>query len=638
MLIFIPDRDHNFFFNFSIHEEGFYMYRVIRLMAVSVLVSGLTVTHISLAQEKTHSSDLDIGHVVFFHPDGSALQQWNAARMYWYGPDDFLNWDRLPWMAVYRGHMADRLTGTSNGGATTHAFGYKVTGSNSYGTDNGRDILALSGYPGSISREASNAGHPTGLVNDGDIAGEPGTGAFFAETDTRGEPEFQSLQLLGGRPGFNGFDGDPEMDSDITDGEPDPVVILGGGERFFLPQGTPYCGDQRLTLDHPRLDCFVHFDAIGAAEAVRDGLSPANAIVESGPTREDGRNLLKEAVDDGYMVIRTRRQYNELMHKLRDDPHYAPKVLGVFAADDIFNDQPEERVRAAGLVRNDMTPIPPEVRDLPEDVSLAKIGDLVIWGTPSGPWGPDNDADAFVTSNSVNPPSVAELTRMALLILERRSQEVNKPFHVVIEVESTDNLPNNTNAIGTLRALKRADAVIQEFHRFDDGRGVYASTRSDDGFPAMILTAADSDGGALQVLSLNRIEDVDAPVGVVSANQTELPDEELLPNPLDGLGGRETYPPFVAEPDALSEARPLLDGEGDSENSISVDGLRFAVSWPSGADVAGGILSRAKGPNASLLQSLFSDRFDNTDAYRLQYATLFGKLLPRSIGELAPDR
>ncbi|MEM9056123.1 MAG: alkaline phosphatase, partial [Pseudomonadota bacterium] len=267
------------------------------------------------------------GNVVFFHPDGSALQHWNAARMYWYGADANLNWDALPWMAVYRGHMADRLTGTSNGGATTHAFGYKVIGPNSYGTDDGRDIVALSGYPGSISREAANAGHPTGLVNDGDIAGEPGTGAFFAETDTRGEPEYQSLQLLGGRPGFNGFDGNPEQDPDITDGEPDPVVILGGGERFFLPEGTPHCGTQAPTLDAPLLDCFVHFDAIGAAEDVRDGATPADAIVANGPTREDGRNLLTEAVDDGYIVIRTKAEYEALMERLLRRPFFAPKVL-----------------------------------------------------------------------------------------------------------------------------------------------------------------------------------------------------------------------------------------------------------------------------------------------------------------------
>ncbi|MEM9208764.1 MAG: alkaline phosphatase [Pseudomonadota bacterium] len=602
-----------------------------------VLIATLSLSLFHAQASVAQTEELDIGNVVFFHPDGSALQHWNAARMYWDGPDDFLQWDRLPWMAVYRGHMADRLTGTSNGGATTHAFGYKVTGPNSYGKDNGRGILALSGYAGSISREAANLGHPTGLVNDGDTAGEPGTGAFFAETDTRGEPEFQSLQLLGGRPGFNGFDGDPTLDPDITDGEPDPVVILGGGERFFLPAGTPWCESRRITLNRPRLDCFVHFDARGAAEDVRDGMTPAEAIMENGPTRTDGRNLLEEAVEDGYVVIRTRRQYNQLMRDLRSDPNYAPKVLGTFAADDIFNDDEEERVRAAGLVRDFMTPIPGDVREFSPDRALDKIGDLVLWGTPAGNWGPENNPAAFYTPNSVNPPTVAELSRMALIVLDRRSRQIGKPFHVVIEVESTDNLPNNTNAIGTLRALKRADDVIGEYRRFADGRGVYAESFS-NGYPTLMVTAADSDGGGIQLLSLNRAEDEDAPVGSSSANRTGLPGEELLPVPRDGLGGREVFPPFKAETDALFAARPLASGNGSTDGSIQVDNLRFAVTWPQSSDVAGGIISRAQGPNADLLQTVFSGRFDNTDVYRMQYATLFGRLLRRSIGDLAPTR
>lgn len=598
------------------------------------------------------AEELEIGNVVFFHPDGSALQQWNAARMYWEGPDENLQWDLMPWMAVYRGHMADRLTGTSNGGATTHAFGYKVTGRNSYGRDNGREILSLSGYPGSISREAANSGHPTGLVNDGDIAGEPGTGAFFAETDSRGQPEAHSLQLIAGRPGFNGprtcsgpqeMDGitfgqtDPNADCDVTDGDDaDPVVILGGGERFFLPVGTPHCGTKRLTLARPRLNCFVHFEAIGAGEDVLDGMTAEQAIADNGPTRTDGRNLLKEAAADGYIVIRTRRQFRQLWRELRKNPNYAPKVLGVFAADDTFNDQPEERVRAAGLVRSPETPIPDELRTFQVDLALDKIGDLVLWGTPAGPWGPAGHPMAFETPNSVAPPSPRELVRMATLILDRRSRQDGAPFHLVAEVESTDNMPNNTNAIGTLRALKRSDDVIRELRRLEQRRGPFPDTF--DAFPTMILTAADSDGGAMQVLSLNRSENEDDPVGEISANRTELPGEVRLPNPLDGLGGREVFPPFKAEPDALFQFRPLKDGNRSTDGSISVDRLRFAVSWPSGADVAGGMISRAQGANASLLQSKFSARFDNTDAYRMQYATLFGRLLRKGVGDLAPDR
>jgi alkaline phosphatase len=82
----------------------------------------------------------------------------------------------------------------------------------------------------------------------------------------------------------------------------------------------------------------------------------------------------------------------------------------------------------------------------------------------------------------------------------------------------------------------------------------------------------------------------------------------------------------------------LPDGTGSTDGAIQVEQLRFAVSWPSGADVAGGIISRAQGANASMLQSRFSRRFDNTDAYRMQYATLFGRMLRNAIGKLAPDR
>ena len=84
---------------------------------------------------------------------------------------------------------------------------------------------------------------------------------------------------------------------------------------------------------------------------------------------------------------------------------------------------------------------------------------------------------------------------MATLILDRRSQLEGKPSHLVVEVESTDNLPNNTNAIGTLRALKRSDNVIRELRQLEERRGPFPD--NGHAFPTMLLTAADSDGGAL---------------------------------------------------------------------------------------------------------------------------------------------
>jgi len=169
------------------------------------------------------------GSVIFFHPDGTGLNHWNAARLYFKGLDGSLNWDRLPCMAAYRGHMANVITGTSNGGATTHAFGYKVDGLGSFGKDGDgnlnpptdRPILSLSGYPGSLMREAAKAGIPVGVVNDGHI-GEPGTGVFLAEVGNRNNWQESTRQMIQGRPGMN----------DAT-----PWVIIGGGEADTLPAG-----------------------------------------------------------------------------------------------------------------------------------------------------------------------------------------------------------------------------------------------------------------------------------------------------------------------------------------------------------------------------------------------------------------
>ncbi len=52
----------------------------------------------------------ETGNVIFFHPDGTGVNHWLAARMHTVGPDGELNWDRLPAIGVYTGHMADRVT------------------------------------------------------------------------------------------------------------------------------------------------------------------------------------------------------------------------------------------------------------------------------------------------------------------------------------------------------------------------------------------------------------------------------------------------------------------------------------------------------------------------------------------------
>jgi alkaline phosphatase len=596
--------------------------------------------------------DVRTGNVVFLHPDGSGPNHWAAARAYWYGPDAVSPWDELPYMALYRGHMSDSLGATSNGGATAHAFGYKVQGPDSFGKDRGRPILALSGFPGSVLREAAAKGHPVGLVNDGDVAGEPGTGAFLAETDRRGQPNEQALQVLGGRPGFEG--GTPE---DVTDGEPDPRIVLGGGERFFLPGGTPQC-EVAPRLDAPRLDCFVH-------------RHPED--FGGGPARDDGRNLLQEAAADGWIVVRTRAEFDALDQRVRHarpgDRFWAPKVLGLFAADDTFNDDLEENLMhpergptEGGLVRDPGDPLPPDVAPF----GPAKAGPLVLWGAKHG-----DERSPF----SANPPTAAEMTELALRILERAADERGLPFAAVIEVESTDNLANYNNAIGTLRALKRANDAIAVASDFQRRRGRFA----EEGDAAtLVLTAADSDASGMQLLPLRRVA-AQSPYNPVACDGVSEGDRSRCADPsdparvtrtsvnpgrsvresnvpVDGIAGRRSLA-FIAERDALSAVRAAGEGafdralprpkSGSGGGIVSDARLPFAIVWSSVPDVAGGIVSRARGLNAELLtggaslhdgEPPLSARFDNTDVYRLMYLTLFGEPLRSAIGRTAPHR
>lgn len=153
-------------------------------------------------------------NVIFIHPDGAGISHWQAARFYWAGPDADLNWDRLPHIAVYRGHMADSLSATSNGGGTTHAYGVKV-GSGAFGTDGknpGRPRSA-SGKKQSLMHEAIEARIRTGLVNSGSLV-EPGTACFVASVPFRDEEAEIARQLV-----ESGVD-----------------VILGGGEEWLVPK------------------------------------------------------------------------------------------------------------------------------------------------------------------------------------------------------------------------------------------------------------------------------------------------------------------------------------------------------------------------------------------------------------------
>jgi len=184
------------------------------------------------------------GSAIFIHPDGMGANTWSAVRLLQVGPDGRLNWDKLPKVAVYVGPLSDNVTQSSNGGATAHAFGLRAQ-DKSYGTLNDLPIeKSLSGFSGSLMREAQAAGKAVGIVNSSTIA-EPGTGAFLARVKNRKD--------------------EGEIISQILAAKPD--VIMGGGEQHYLPTG---------------------------------------AKGRHGPgIRKDGRNLIKEAKAAGYTIIYT---------------------------------------------------------------------------------------------------------------------------------------------------------------------------------------------------------------------------------------------------------------------------------------------------------------------------------------------
>jgi len=407
------------------------------------------------------------GSVIFIHPDGVGAATWGAMRIFFYGPDSLSNWDRLERMGLYRSHVLDATNSSSHCGGTIHGFGVKAN-FDTFGNTPEKPVRSLSEKDYSILVEAQKAGMATVLINSGHIC-EPGSAAFVANSAKRSDTDNISAQVVN-----SGVD-----------------VILSGGEILLLPEGV------------------IGFHG-------QPGV------------RKDGRNLIDEAMANGYQVVYTRDQLAAL-------PDDVDKVFGVFASYHTFYDLPEEELAAKNL------PL-------------------------------------------FNPqaPTVAEMETAALRILNNK----HKQFIMVIEQEGTDNFANCNNAIGTLTALKQADDAI--------GIAVEYSKSHPD---LLIITASDSEAGGMQVCSVKN------------------PDKHLPPTsnngaPIDGISGTNSTP-FIAAPD---------------RNGVR---LPFGITWAGADDYAGGVIARAQGLNSNMLQN----NVDNTDIYRIMYATLFGKILPPYTGK-----
>lgn len=277
---------------------------------------------------------------------------------------------------------------------------------------------------------------------------------------------------------------------------------------------------------------------------------------ETRPERRPSINLIDLAQSLGYTVVYTEDQMNAVV----SGATLPEKLLGVFAATDTFDDRTEE---ALGL--NTANPLPLYV---------------------------------------ATAPTVAEMLEASLKILK------NDPdgFFVVLEEEGTDNFANNNNAVGTVEAMRRADAAI----------GVamnYVNTQDPN---TLVITAADSDAGGLQVFQF-------APYTRASGNFD-------ASNPI--LADSQPEVPFInVNPTTTNTVRNFLDGaEGSTASATepwlpfasmdSIDGPmgNFAIAWVGTPDFPGSIVSKTYGMNADLLPSTL----DNTAIYNLMYRTLFG--------------
>ncbi|MEM6518383.1 MAG: alkaline phosphatase [Cyanobacteria bacterium P01_C01_bin.70] len=455
-----------------------------------------------LAPRQAPEPTADTGNVIFIHPDGTSPSHYAAARFATEGTDGRLNWDQMSHAGVYLGHIDDRLVSTSNAGAVVHAYGVKPF-AGSYGFD----------APIEEGGEeiVSLSGKPITIMQEAQAAGKAIgiiNSGFIAE------------------PGTGVFLADvdnrgetEEITAEIL--ESGAEVILGAGETDYLPVGT------------------------------------VGVFGEEG-TREDGRNLIEEAAAMGYTVVFTRE---ELMAV---NPNETDKLLGIFAAEDTYNDTFEDNLRAQEWVDEN--------------------GDLILYGQP--PLNP-------------NPPTLAEMLEVALPILDADPDG----FMLTLEEEATDNFGNNNNAAGTIEAAIRADAAIGVAMDFVDNTDPNT----------LIITAADSDAGGLEVL--------DVPLGFFGEIPEEFNFDSTLRVQSDQVSFGDSADGFPVEMDDIDGSNngnyePFSTGAPDADGDV----FDFGVAWATLTDVNGGIVSKTYGLNADLLPATT----DNTDIYRVMYETLFG--------------
>ncbi|WP_147945429.1 alkaline phosphatase [Microbispora sp. CSR-4] len=213
--------------------------------------------------------------VIFINGDGMSAAHREAARLHLAGLDGQLAMDTLPVSGQLSTSPHDPKTAITDSAAAATAW---ATGTKTY---NGAISVDVKGKPLPIlGKQAKAAGKSTGLVTTAQVT-DASPAAWFSQTADRGAQDEIARQYL-------------EVSK--------PDVILGGGEDWWLPAGTP-----GAFPDKPAED-------------------PDEA------SKGTKGNLIKKAEREGYQYVSSAK---ELARAKRG------KLLGLFSNEEMFQQRPE---------------------------------------------------------------------------------------------------------------------------------------------------------------------------------------------------------------------------------------------------------------------------------------------------------
>lgn len=263
-----------------------------RLRWLAGSVAAGVVVAVGAATITAGAADATNGHpraksVIFINGDGMAAAHREAARLATQGLDGRLAMDSLPYSGQLTTSPHDPKSPITDSAAAATAW---ATGQKTY---NGAISVDVDKKPlTTLGAEAKKAGKATGLVTTAQVT-DASPAAFFSNTADRGLQDDIARQYL-----------------QVTK----PDVILGGGEDWWLPAGTP------------------------GAFADKPAEDPTEA------SKGTKGNLIDAAKKDGYTYVTSASQLEAAK---------GGKLLGLFSNEEMF----QQREEGKGDVYNPVVPL-----------------------------------------------------------------------------------------------------------------------------------------------------------------------------------------------------------------------------------------------------------------------------------------